>query len=223
MNLTTNEIIVIAVAVVAVLAIVAAIVLFLVRRRRRRRRAELKQRHGGADYARAVDRAGSERRAEEQLSDRKARREALDLRPLSSGERSTFRARFEAIETSFVDAPEAAVRSADSLLDEVAECRGYPEVPAEQRLQDLSADHPAAVDRYRTSRARPDQEGSSPTTEQHRQALLGSRVLFTALVGRDPAEQAEAPPSFRDLVDDRDPAEHEHRDNGHRRHEPSHH
>lgn len=219
MNLTTNEIIVIAVAVVAVLLIAAAVVLFFVRRRRRR--DELKQRYGGAEYARAVDRAGSERRADEQLSDRQARRDALDLRPLSSGERSTFRARFEAIETSFVDAPDAAVRSADSLLDEVAEHRGYPEAPAQQRLDDLAADHPAAVDRYRTSRARTERDGASPTTEQHRQALLGSRVLFTALVGRDPAESAAAPPSFRELVDDRDPADHGHLGNGHRRHEPT--
>jgi signal transduction histidine kinase len=214
-NLSTPDIVVIAVAVVAVLLIIAAIVMFV---RRRKRRDELKDRYGRAEYDRAVDRTGSERRAEEQLSEREARRQSYDIRELSSGERATMRGRFEAIESSFVDAPEAAVRSADSLLDEVAELRGYPEAPAQQRLDDLSVDHPAAADRYRRSRARAG-DGGTVTTEQHRQALIGSRALFEALVGRDGNEGEDAPPSFRDIVVEED--DREHADNGHRRHEPS--
>lgn len=215
MNLSTTEIVVIAVAVVAVLLIIAAIVTFV---RHRKRRDELKDRYGRAEYERAVDRTGSERRAEAQLSEREERRQSYDIRDLSSGERATMRGRFEAIETSFVDAPEAAVRSADSLLDEVAELRGYPEARADQRLDDLSVDHPAAADRYRRSRARGG-EGGSVTTEQHRQALIGSRALFEALVGRDENEAEDAPPSFRDIVVEED--DREHADNGHRRQEPS--
>lgn len=212
-TLTTNEIVVIAVAVIAVLLIIAAIVMFV---RRRSRRDELKRRYGRDEYARTVDRAGSERAAEEQLNEREARRERLELRSLTSGERSTFRTRFEAIETSFVDSPESAVRSADSLLDEVAEGLGYPDAPADQRLDDLGADHAAAADRYRRSRPRADRDAPA-TTEQYRQALLGSRVLFEALIGRDPGEQRDdAPPSFRELIGEDDG---ENVDNGHRRHE----
>jgi hypothetical protein len=214
-NLTTPEIVIIAVAVVAVLLIATTFVLYA---RRKRRRDELKQRHGGAEYTRTVERTGSARRAEEHLSEREKRRATFDIRDLSSGERATFRGRFEAIEASFVVGPEPAVRAADSLLDEVAECRGYPDADPERRLDDLSCDHAAAVDRYRKTRTRPDPDGGSTTTEQHRLALLGSRVLFDAVVGRNAAERVGAPRTFRDLVRDDD---HEHLGNGHRRHEPS--
>jgi hypothetical protein len=196
-NLTTPEIVLIAVAAVAVLLIAAAVVLFL---RRRRRREQLKERFGDKEYARTVDRAGSEKRAEDQLAERQARRERFEIRSLSSGERQNFRGRFEAVEASFVDNPEGAVRAADALLDAVAERRGYPEVPADERLDDLTTDHPAAVDRYRSTRAAADRDGSSATTEQHRQAMLGSRTLFESLVGRDVDGDVEAPRSFRDII-----------------------
>lgn len=202
MDLTTTEMLLAAGVAAVVLLLVVGVVVVL---RRRRRRDELQERVGSAEYARTVDRAGSRRRAEEQLEARRLRREALELRVLSSAERSSFRGRFEAIEASFVDGPNAAVRAADVLLDAVAERRGYPAAAADQRLEDLSADHPSEVDRYRSSRGTPAREGGTVTTEQHRQALLGSRALFEALVGKQLTEGAPAPRSFRDLIPDDGP------------------
>jgi hypothetical protein len=212
-DLTTTEMLVLGAALLAVLLLVAGVVAVL---RRRRRRDELKERFGAGEYARTVDRAGSERRAGEQLEDRQARRESFQVRELSSAERTSFRGRFEALEASFVDGPEASVRAADVLLDAVAERRGYPAAAAEQRLEDLSVDHPGPVDRYRSSRATPSRDGGTATTEQHRQALLGSRALFEALVGRQLTSGAEAPRSFRDIIPEDEP-EHVSNGNGHRR------
>lgn len=210
MNLTTNEIIVIAVAVVAVLLIIAAIVMFV---RKRRRRDELKQRYGRDEYARTVDRAGSEKRAERQLTERESRRERFELRDLSSGERASFRGRFEAIEASFLDDPTLAVRRADELLDEVAEARGYPDGTADERLEDLSTEHAPEVERYRSSRTEPDHEGRSATTEQHRQAMLGSRALFDAIVGRSAEPSADPSSAFGRIIE-LDEGQPEHAGNG---------
>ncbi|MEX0835422.1 MAG: hypothetical protein WD010_04980 [Nitriliruptor sp.] len=205
-ELSTTMIIAIAVAAVVVLAVIAAIVVAV--KKRKAKRDQLKQRYG-AEYARTVDDAGSKRKAEEQLSEREARREQLDIRPISSGQRSSFRGRFEALESSFIDSPEASVRSADALLDELAETRGYPVAAADQRLEDLAVDHPAAVDRYRKSRPRTDRDGPVPT-EQYRQALIGSRALFEGLLGKDDAGDAGVTPPFE--AADRD----ESSNNGHR-------
>jgi hypothetical protein len=217
-DLTTTEMLIAAGAALVVLLLIAAVVVLV---RRRRRRNELKERVGNTEYERTVDRVGSKRRAEEQLEERRARRDSFDVRELTSAERTSFRGRFEAVEASFVDGPEAAVRAADVLLDAVAEKRGYPAAAADQRLDDLSVDHPGAVDRYRSSRPTSNREGGMITTEQHRQALLGSRTLFEALVGREETEAPDAPRSFRDIIPDDDG--HDRSDNGHRRPEVTRH
>jgi hypothetical protein len=197
-NLTTPEILVIAAVALAVLVLLVGVVSLV---RRRQRRDRLRERFGGAEYERTVHRAGNEKRAAQALQARQARRERFEIRELTATERSNFRARLETIEASFIDGPESAVRATDALLDAVAERRGYPEAPAEQRLDDLSIDHPGAVDRYRTSRPVPSEDGVV-TTEQHRQALLGARVLFDALAGRAADRSPEAPRTFRDIIPD---------------------
>jgi hypothetical protein len=215
-NLSTPAIVAIIVAAVVLLALIALVVMLV--RKRKRRREQLKERYG-AEYARTVDETGSKRKAEEHLTEREQRRQQLDVRELTSGERTSFRGRFEALESSFIDSPDASVRSADALLDEVAETRGYPEATADQRLEDLAVDHPAAVDRYR--RSRPSVDGSSISTEQHRQALIGSRALFEALLGRDDDVAPGAPRAFRDIVDDEDAASNGHRRDEHTRRSPA--
>ncbi|MEX1177029.1 MAG: hypothetical protein WEB09_01075 [Nitriliruptor sp.] len=200
MELTTLEIVALAVA----LGVVIAAVVSLVRWERRRTRTRLRRREDR--HASPVDQGAAQaRRAERRSAEREARRAELAIRSLGPGERSAYRGRFAAIEASFVDGPEGAVRCADVLLDAVAEARGYPEVPAERRLEDLALDHAAAVERYLTTRPRVRPEGGSDATEQYRQALLGSRTLFEALVGRD--EEAEAAPlRFGEIIGEGRPA-----------------
>jgi hypothetical protein len=187
-----------AIAAGVVLLVLVAVVVAVVRRRRRR--ARLEDRYG-PEYRRAVDEAGSRRAADRELREREERRQHFDLRELDQDERDRFRARWEDLQASFVDGPNDAVRRADELLDDVASKVGYPKADRDQRLADLSVDHPATVDEYRAGRPTSSDPERGPTTEQLRQALLSSRSLFEALVGRD-AEEAGIPPApFRELED----------------------
>jgi hypothetical protein len=188
------------VLLLVILAIVVAVV------RRRRRRARLEDRYG-PEYRRAVDEAGSRRAADRELREREERRQHFELRPLEQDERDRFRARWEDLQASFVDGPNDAVRRADELLDDVASKVGYPKADREQRLADLSVDHPATVDEYRAGRPTASDPERGPTTEQLRQALLSSRSLFEALVGRDTEEAGIPPAPFQELEDDRRGAE----------------
>jgi hypothetical protein len=180
------------VLVLVIVAIVVAVV------RSRRRRAQLQDRYG-PEYRRAVDEAGSRRAADRALIDREQRRQSFELRPLDQDERDRFRARWEDLQSSFVDGPADAVRRADTLIDDVADKVGYPKASREQRLADLSVDHPASVDEYRKGRPASTDAERGPTTEQLRQALLTSRSLFEAVVGRDTEDVGIPPAPFREL------------------------
>jgi hypothetical protein len=187
-----------AIAAGVLLLVIVAIVVAVVRRRRRRSRLEERY---GPEYRRAVDEAGSRRAADRELQEREERRQHFELRPLAHDERDRFRARWEDLQASFVDGPNDAVRRADELLDDVASKVGYPKADREQRLADLSVDHPATVDEYRKGRPTSSDPERGPTTEQLRQALLSSRSLFEALVGRDTEDAGIPPAPFRELED----------------------
>jgi hypothetical protein len=185
-----------AVAAGVLLLVIVTIVVALVRRRRRR--AQLQDRYG-PEYRRAVDEAGSRRAADRDLLDREERRRSFELRPLSQDERDRFRARWEDLQASFVDSPAATVRRADELIDDVADEVGYPKADRDQRMADLSVDHPATIDEYRKGRPSDPDAERGPTTEQLRQALLSSRSLFEAVLGRDAEDVGIPPAPFREL------------------------
>jgi hypothetical protein len=200
-----------AVAAGVLLLILVAITLAVVRKRRKRDKLEDRY---GAEYQRTVEKAGSRRAADKELQEREERRQSFDLRPLDQDERDRFRARWEDLQTSFVDSPAAAVRSADELIDDVAAKVGYPKAGREQRLADLSVDHPATVDEYRRGRPTSSDAERGPTTEQLRQALMTSRSLFEAIVGRDTEDVGIPPAPFRELEGtDQDPVV-DHRSHG---------
>jgi hypothetical protein len=185
-----------AVAAGVLLLILAAIVAAVVRKRRKRDKLEDRY---GAEYQRTVDKAGSRRAADKELQEREERRQTFELRPLAHDERERFRARWEDLQSSFVDSPAGAVRSADELIDDVAGQVGYPKADRERRLADLSVDHPATVDEYRRGRPTSSDPERGPTTEQLRQALMTSRSLFEALIGRETEDAGIPPAPFREL------------------------
>jgi hypothetical protein len=185
-----------AVAAGVLLLVIVAIVVAVVRSRRRHARNADRY---GAEYQRTVEEAGSRRAADRELHEREERRKHFELRALGADERDRFRARWEDLQASFVDGPAAAVRSADALLDDVADARGYPKSDRERRLADLSVDHPSTVDEYRRSRPTSDDDERGPTTEQLRVSLVSSRSLFEALLGRDTEDVGIPPAPFREL------------------------
>lgn len=172
----------VAIAVIVIGLVAAAI---LASRRRRGRTERLRERFG-SEYDRTLDRVGSRGDAEAELEEREARRERMRLQPLPQQRRDELRSRWETLQAEFVDAPAAAVRNAEVLLDEVARERGYPDADVEQRLRDLAVDHSDEVDAYRRA------TGGGPGTggrREHdgdetalREQFLAIRALLDALL-----------------------------------------
>ncbi|MFA9447087.1 hypothetical protein [Egicoccus sp. AB-alg6-2] len=188
--------------ILAVVVVAVLVVMFFVLRKKRRKRDEtrrhLKDRFG-SEYDRTVSQAKNRRAAEEELLARERRRQSFEVRPVPADQREGLRARWDEIQSSFVDAPHATLRKADELLDEVAVARGYPDAAREQRLADLSVDHPAAVERYCSSR--PDSDKDDQSTEQLRAALLASRDLFETMLNQGEPGSTDTPPTpFQELV-----------------------
>jgi len=168
--------IVIIVAVVVVLALVALSTM------RTRRTRDLKEGFG-PEYDRTVDDAGSRRRAEAELAERRQHREELDIRPLSPGARERYSSAWQTTQARFVDDPGSAVTEADRLVQEVMPERGYPTDDFDQRSADISVDHPHLVENYRAAHEislRNDRGEAS--TEDLRQSLVHYRSLFEQLL-----------------------------------------
>ena len=171
--------VVIAVIIVGVLVVIAVALLVA----RKRRSQKLRERFG-PEYDRVVKREGDVRRAEGVLAFREKRREQFTLRPLPPADRSRYEQTWRDVQAQFVDDPKGAVTAADSLVTEVMQARGYPMGDFEQRAADISVDHPAVVDNYRTAHdiALRHSRGQA-STEDLRRAMVLYRSLFDELLG----------------------------------------
>lgn len=147
----------------------------------------------GPEYDRTVADAPSKREAESELRERQKRHDELDLRPLDEGARSRYLQEWEATQSRFVDDPAAAIGDADRLIQQVMRDRGYPVDKFDQRAADLSVDHPAVVENYRSGHeiATTNSRGEA-STEDLRQGLVHYRALFEELVEARDTEEVEA-------------------------------
>jgi len=170
---------------------------------KQRRTKQLKSQFG-PEYDRTVESTDSKRKAESELAARKERREQIEVRPLSSAARERYTSQWQNVQAQFVDSPEAAVASADQLIQSVMADRGYPVEDFETRASDISVDHPQVVENYRRGHGlaekSADGEGS---TENLRQAMRHYRALFDELVESDsgadePMTRARDDGSLRD-------------------------
>ena len=124
---------------------------------------------------------------------REKRVKQLDIKPLTEAQRNEFADIWEHAQAEFVDDPVAAVTHADVLVQEVMSVRGYPITDFEQRVADVSVDHPAVVQNYRLAHdiaERNDTEGVG--MEKLREAMLHYRALFADLLydgGLSPVRQ----------------------------------
>jgi hypothetical protein len=156
----------------------------------KQRRTKQLQGDFGPEYDRTIEVADSKKEAEAELAARKARREQLEIRPLSSAARERYTAQWQTVQAQFVDSPAAAVTSADQLIQSVMRERGYPVDDFESRAADISVDHPQVVENYREGHrlAQTNSDGND-STEDLRQAMRHYRSLFEELVETD----ADAP------------------------------
>ena len=164
----------------AVIVVVAAAVLWWVWRQRRR--AHLKSRFG-PEYERELARTGNVAKAEASLAAREARVSKLQIRPLSAEDAGRFTLAWRAVQTRFVDDPKGAVTEADRLVGDVMDARGYPVGDFEQRVADISVDHPDVVMNYRAARdIAAEHARGRASTEDLRQAMVHYRALFRDLL-----------------------------------------
>jgi hypothetical protein len=93
-----------------------------------------------------------------------------------------------------VDDPRAAVKHADTLVQDVMQRRGYPVGDFDQNATDLSVDHPGVVENYRFAHEIALRENQGPgSTEDLRKAMVSYRALFEDLLG----QTAEKPEEVR--------------------------
>jgi len=162
------------------------------------RSQRLRQRFG-SEYERTIRTEGNVRKAEAALEARAKRVARLHIRPLDSTDAQRFDAAWRAVQARFVDDPRGAVTEADRLVGEVMAARGYPVGDFEQRVADVSVDHPDVVMNYRAAReiALQHAEGRA-TTEDLRQAMVHYRALFRDLL--ETAKDAVREPERRDVA-----------------------
>ncbi|MFZ0981243.1 MAG: hypothetical protein WAN23_17715 [Candidatus Acidiferrales bacterium] len=191
MNLSELSATQIGIAIVVVAVIVAAgiAIWFSIRKRRTEK---LRTQFGNAEYTRAVNEGGSQRKAEAALDQRAERVEALHIRPLASADRARFVESWARVQARFVDSPGGAVTDADQLLGDVLSTRGYPMSDFEQRAADISVDHPLVLENYRAAHeAALRQTRGQASTEDLRQAMIHYRTLFEELVAEPELARAK--------------------------------
>jgi hypothetical protein len=185
MNLNT----LIVILTTTILLIVGAVLAYIFYFRQRSRR--LKD-NFGQEYDRTVEDVGNQKKAEETLEERQKRIEAVQLRELDSDEQEQFRAKWDAIQTKFVDAPGSEVEDADRLVTEVMLARGYPMAQFDKRAENLSVKHPEVVSDYREAHSIADKNRQSQaSTEELRQAMLKYRSLVETLLDLQTSDEAE--------------------------------
>jgi hypothetical protein len=185
----TSTIVVIAFFALAVIVAIAAVAWLY---SNKRRTSQLRSKFG-PEYNRAARAEGDARQAEHLFQEREKRVSRLDIKPLTDRQRTEFADAWEHAQARFVDDPQAAVANADVLVQEVMRVRGYPITDFEQRVADVSVDHPAVVENYRIAHdiaAR--HECEDVGIEKLREAMIHYRALFADLLhdgGLQPVRQ----------------------------------
>ena len=182
-----------ALAIALVVVLVGGLAAFL--SYQRRRTARLRTQFGAAEYERAVEKGGNRRHAEAALDERAQRVDRLRIRPLAANDRARFVASWRDVQSRFVDGPGGAVMAADQLLGDVMSTRGYPLDGFDQRVADISVDHPMVLENYRAAHdIAIRQTRGQAGTEDLRQAMIHFRTLFEELVNEPELPLARVAP-----------------------------
>jgi hypothetical protein len=176
------------VGVAVALAIAVVMTAFVIIRNRRSDRL---RRQFGPEYERTVREKGDVRTAEAMLQARSTRVERLHIRTLTADDAKRFSDEWRRVQAQFVDDPANSVTQADRLVGEVMSARGYPVGDFEQRVEDISVDHPNVVMNYRAARDIAEQHARhAASTEDLRQAMVHYRALFAELLEETPVRVA---------------------------------
>ena len=185
----------VALGVVALLVVVA-----LFARGARKSRTEALRENYGREYDHAVHEAGSRRKAERELLERKREVEQFDIRPLNAAERDRYRSDWRRVEQHFLERPTTAVVEADELVADIMRVQGYPMGDFEKHAAHLSVKHPRVVEHYRAGHGVITGTPGSASTEDLRQSMLHYRALFDELIGDTAGDVARDMPRQNEVV-----------------------
>jgi hypothetical protein len=172
-----DTVVVVLIVVVLVVAAAAAAIMY-----QRRRSARLHDKFGD-EYDRTVREADDRRTAEKDLRERERRRSQLQVTPLAAASADRYREEWAGIQRRFVDQPAEAVQQADRIVVQMMRDSGYPVDDFDQRVDDISVDHPDVAQHYREAHAVAIAQASGKAdTEQLRQAVTSYRQLVDALL-----------------------------------------
>ena len=173
---------VIAVAIMFAIGVLIALVTVIWLSVSNRRTKELKSKFG-PEYRRVARAEGSAAQAEQILLQREKRLQKLEIKPLTETQKHEFADAWEHAQAEFVDDPTAAVTHADVLVQEVMSVRGYPVADFDQRVADVSVDHPVVAQNYRLAHEIAERnEQGEVGMEKLREAMLHYRALFADLL-----------------------------------------
>jgi FtsZ-interacting cell division protein ZipA len=159
--------------IVAIAAVAVIIVAGLTWMSRSRRRTLSLREHFGPEYDRVVRAVGDPRKAEAELDARERRVAKLHIRPLPAADLDRYHDSWRDVQARFVEDPKQAVAEADALVGDVMNARGYPVADFDQRVADVSVDHPHVVMHYRAAHKVALRSADGQTdTEELRQALI---------------------------------------------------
>ena len=167
-----------AVIVIVLLVVVVAAVLFVGNQQRKRR--QLRERFG-PEYDRRLESADDPKKAERELHELAAQRDKLEIRPLDPATRDRYLVAWNQVQAQFVDQPQAALESADALVDQVLRDRVYPVDDFAERADLVAVDHPKIVSHYRAAAETRTRVGEA-NTEDQRVAFVHYRELFSELL-----------------------------------------
>ena len=168
--------------------VVIALIVIGIALARRNRSASLQKRFG-PEYQRTVRDTGSRQDAERELAAREARVKKMHIEELPPGAKQRYSDEWLTVQSRFVDEPRSALVKADTLVTNVMRDRGYPMDDFDQRVADLSPDHPGVVSNYRTAHAIASRsERGEVSTEDLRQAMVHYRALFDDLVDKNASD-----------------------------------
>jgi hypothetical protein len=179
---------VLTIVIIVVVVLAAAALLFMYQRKRS---GQLRQRFG-PEYQHTLEESGDRRSAERELRERERRVSQLDIGPLSRGSAAAYEAEWADIRQSFVDQPASAVADADRLVLRMMREAGYPVDDFDQRVNDISVEHPEVAAHYRDAHrvAVADSRGEADT-EDLRQAVTAYGRLVDALLHDSAHQRAE--------------------------------
>jgi len=170
---------------IVIAVIVVAFVAFFVYRQRQRRQARAREEYG-PEYERVVEERGSEREAEQELRERRARVES-EIQPLSEESRRRYDAQWQQVERTFVDNPAVSLDDADRVVMEILTERNFPADSRQEASKGVGVMYSRVVEDFREAQQIHQDATRSQgeaDLEKMRQAIQKYRLVYERLMER---------------------------------------